>query len=130
MYALDTNTFIHALKGVGHVRRRLVLTGPADIAIPAIALYELTYGTLRSSNPQKRQAELDRLLSLLTVLPFDGHAANSAARIRLDLERGGMQIGPLDTLIAGTVLAYGAILVTHNVDKFSRVAGLQIEDWY
>ena len=53
-----------------------------------------------------------------------------AARLRFELEKQGRQIGPLDTLIAGTVLASGATLVTHNVKEFSRVAGLRIEDWF
>jgi tRNA(fMet)-specific endonuclease VapC len=36
----------------------------------------------------------------------------------------------LDTLIAGTALANGAILVTHNTSEFSRVADLRLEDWF
>lgn len=130
MYALDTNTLIHALKGIGRVRHRLERMRPADLAVPAITAYELTFGTLKSYNPEQRQSEISRLLRLVTVLPFDSRAADFAARVRLNLERAGSPIGPLDTLIAGTVLAYGATLVTHDVDEFSRVPGLQLEDWY
>jgi tRNA(fMet)-specific endonuclease VapC len=42
----------------------------------------------------------------------------------------GQQIGPFDILIAGTALAHGAILVTHNVGEFGRIQNLRIEDWY
>jgi tRNA(fMet)-specific endonuclease VapC len=35
----------------------------------------------------------------------------------------------MDTLIAGTALSHGAILVTHNTAEFSRVKGLQLQDW-
>jgi tRNA(fMet)-specific endonuclease VapC len=50
--------------------------------------------------------------------------------VRFDLERIGAKIGPLDTLIAGTALAHGATLVTHNTEEFSRISGLRLEDWY
>ena len=103
---------------------------PSDLAVPAVVAYELEAGTLRSRNPVLRRRELERLLSFLPILPFDLRAANRAARVRFELEKTGEKIGPLDTLIAGTVLAYGATLVTHNTREFSRVPGLQLEDWF
>ena len=36
---------------------------------------------------------------------------------------------PYDALIAGQAMARGHTLVTNNIGEFSRVAGLQIEDW-
>jgi tRNA(fMet)-specific endonuclease VapC len=36
----------------------------------------------------------------------------------------------LATLIAGTAMAHGVTLVTHNVEEFGRVEGLAIVDWY
>ncbi len=41
----------------------------------------------------------------------------------------GKPIGPNDTLIAATARAHDATLITHNIGEFSRVAGLQTEDW-
>lgn len=38
-------------------------------------------------------------------------------------------IGPNDLLIAATARAHRAVLVTHNVREFSRVADLRLEDW-
>jgi tRNA(fMet)-specific endonuclease VapC len=32
-------------------------------------------------------------------------------------------------LIAATARAHGLVLVTHNVEEFSRVPDLQFEDW-
>ena len=130
MFALDSNTLIHALKVLGQVRRIIEGMQPSDLAVPAVVAYELEAGTLRSRNPVLRRRELERLLSFLPILPFDLRAANRAARVRFELEKTGEKIGPLDTLIAGTVLAYGATLVTHNTREFSRVPGLQLEDWF
>jgi tRNA(fMet)-specific endonuclease VapC len=64
------------------------------------------------------------------VLPFGLDAARTAAEIRMELERHGTPIGPLDTLVAATALEYRATLVTHNVREFGRVKGLKVEDWY
>lgn len=128
--ALDANALIHALKGMGRVRQRLVETDPAHIGVPSVALYELEYGTLRSANPTLRRHELNRVLSVLEILPFDRKAAERAALLRLDLEKRGQRIGPHDLMIAGTALACNCRLVTHNTAEFSRVTGLKIEDWY
>ena len=57
-------------------------------------------------------------------------ASGSEGVLRVDLERHGTPIGPLDTLIAATALARRATLVTHNVREFRRVEGLKVEDWY
>jgi tRNA(fMet)-specific endonuclease VapC len=89
VFALDANALIHALKGIGQVRRAIEGTRPADLAVPAVVAYELEVGTLRSRNPAARRRELNRLLTVLTVLPFDLQAADRAARVRFDLERYG-----------------------------------------
>jgi tRNA(fMet)-specific endonuclease VapC len=69
------------------------------------------------------------MLERLREVPFDREAARESARIRLELERRGNIIGPLDLLIAGTVLSRGATLATNNTREFSRIRGLRLEDW-
>jgi tRNA(fMet)-specific endonuclease VapC len=49
--------------------------------------------------------------------------------VRADLERRGLAIGPLDTLIAAHALRLRATLVTANVQEFRRVVGLQCLAW-
>jgi len=129
MFVLDTNTLIYYFKGAGRVGDRLLSVAPADVAIPAIVLYELEVGVSASLHPAKRRAQLVTLLSVITVLPFDWKAAEHAGRVRGVLRRSGNAIGPLDTLIAGTAIAHGATLVTH-VREFRRVPGLSVVDWY
>jgi tRNA(fMet)-specific endonuclease VapC len=60
----------------------------------------------------------------------DNAAAKRAAEVSSVLGRTGMGIGPMDNLIAGTALAHGATLVTHNTAEFRRVKGLNLTDWY
>lgn len=130
MFALDTNTLIYFFKGMGRVSERLLSVAPAKIGIPAVVVYELEVGIAKSGAPERRRAQLDRLLSTVAVLPFDQRAAIAAADVRVSLERKGSPMGPYDTLIAGTALAHTATLVTHNTGEFQRVDGLEVEDWY
>lgn len=130
LLALDSNALIHALKGTGRVRERLAETNPARVGIPAVVVYEIEYGTLRSANPELRRRELHRFLSVVEILPFDRGAAERAARLRVELEKQAQRIGAFDLMIAGTALAFGCTLVTHNLLEFSRVPGLVIEDWF
>ncbi len=68
-------------------------------------------------------------LSPITILGFDGQAAEEYGRIKAELEKKGTPIGPIDTLIAGHAKSRGLILVTNNTREFSRVASLTVEDW-
>jgi tRNA(fMet)-specific endonuclease VapC len=130
VYALDTNTVIDFFRGAGRVAERLLATPPGDVAIPAVVLYELEVGIARAANAERRREQLRELSARAALLPFRAPEAEASARLRTELERRGEPIGPLDTLIAGTALARGAILVTHNTREFGRVPGLRIEDWF
>ena len=130
MYLLDTNTLIYYLKGMGNVAERLLSTSPSEIAISAIVLFELEVGIGKSVSPRKRKAQLQEFTSLVTVLSFDRSAAESAAEIRVKLEKRGVPIGAYDILIAASALATNSTLVTHNRKEFERIEGLKIEDWY
>nr|VFJ75884.1 MAG: tRNA(fMet)-specific endonuclease VapC [Candidatus Kentron sp. FW] len=130
MYLLDTNTLIYFFKGLGNVGKTLLSKSPRDIAIPSIVLYELEVGIAKSNHPGKRKKQLYSLVSHIAVLPFTPKEAAASAAIRVTLENRGVPMGPLDNLIAGTALCSNAVLVTHNTKEFSRIKGLNIEDWF
>lgn len=126
---LDTNVVVHYLKGDPVIVARITSARRGELAIPAVVLYELEYGTLRSRLPARRREQLEQGLSQLDHVPFDSKAALAAAGIRFELESRGLAIGPLDVLIAGVAMSRGAALVTNNSVEFSRVAGLRVIDW-
>jgi len=72
---------------------------------------------------------VQQTLAPFRSLPFDDTTAERYAGIRAELERVGQVIGPHDLLIAAICLEHDCTLVTHNTAEFSRVAGLQFEDW-
>jgi tRNA(fMet)-specific endonuclease VapC len=49
--------------------------------------------------------------------------------LRARLEKVGQTIGANDLLIAAQALALECIVVTDNEREFSRVEGLQLENW-
>jgi tRNA(fMet)-specific endonuclease VapC len=130
MYVLDTNTLIYYFKGQGRVAQNLANVPNQEISIPTIVLFELQVGVAKSTSPAKRTQQLQQLLNRVNLIPFDRDAALAAATIRVQLEKQGSPIGSMDILIAGIAISLKATLVTHNVNEFSRVAGLTIADWY
>jgi tRNA(fMet)-specific endonuclease VapC len=130
MFVLDTNTVAYFFRDEGRVAARLLAVPRRDVAIASIVAYELRYGIARLQRATHRGEQLEELLSWIAILPFDDAAARRAAALRADLERLGRPIGPHDILIAATTLAAGATLVTRNLAEFSRVPGLQVQDWY
>jgi tRNA(fMet)-specific endonuclease VapC len=125
---LDSNILIHCLKGREPAASRFRNANPSGIAIPSIVAYELEYGTLKVEGTRRRKI-LSAMLDALEEVPFDRAAARESARIRVELERRGAMIGPMDLLIAGTALSRGCALATNNIREFSRVVGLRLEDW-
>ncbi len=130
MYLLDTNTLIYFFKGMGNVSKNLLLHAPKDIAIPSVVIYELYVGIAKSSSPKKRVAQLQELMQHVTIVDFGEKEAKASADIRASLERTGVPIGPIDTLIAGCAIANQATLVTHNTKEFKRVKHLLLADWF
>lgn len=130
MFALDTDTVACWLRGQGRVAEFLSKADPTQIAVPSVVLHELRYRMLRTGGGTRKRTDLESFLAAVRVLPFDARAADAAAKARIELERTGQQVGPFDILIAGTALASGATLVTHNLREFGRIRDLRLADWY
>lgn len=60
-YLLDTNSFIYYFKGLGNVKQRLLACQPNEIVLSSVVYYELQVGILKSTNPQKRIAQLSHI---------------------------------------------------------------------
>ena len=91
--------------------------------------HELYFGAYRSEKMEFNLETLRLLFADLSILEFDREDARVAGEIRADLRRRGTPIGPYDVLIAGQAKARNLTLVTNNTGEFSRIVGLQIEDW-
>ena len=129
-YLLDTNICIYIIKkkpvSVIEKFRKIQFN---QLFISAITVAELEYGVRKSALPDKNQVALNEFLSPFTVLSFDYPATLEYGIIRNDLERKGVSIGPLDTLIAAHAVSLNFTLVTNNEREFARINRLQIENW-
>lgn len=119
LFLLDSNICIYLLKGASDVaRHRVESRAPGELATSAVAFAEVMMGV--SSPEAAAQAEI--FFELVTVLPFDRHAAESY--VKLPFKR-----GSYDRLIGAHALSLGLTLVTANGRHFADIPGLRVENW-
>ena len=128
-FLLDTNSCIIYLRGNNLALKKRLEFYRKEVAVCSVVKAELFYGSMKSANPEKNLRLQTEFLSQFISLPFDDVAANLFGIIRSQLEFKGTPIGSYDLQIAAIALAHHLTLVTHNVREFSRVEGLQWEDW-
>ncbi len=126
---LETDVCVDALRG------RIALSGLAARLLPgamtwisSITLAELEFGASHAASPALARERLALLLDVAAVRPFDQRAAAAYGQVRSRLQRAGLGIGAMDTLIGAHALAEGAILVTRNVGEYRRIEGLTVVD--
>jgi tRNA(fMet)-specific endonuclease VapC len=128
-YLLDTNILSDFLRNPdGRAVQRTALAGEATICTSIIVACELRYGAVKKGSVRLSE-RVERLLESLEVLALDKESDRQYAEIRLHLDRKGRPIGPNDLLIAAHALALDLTLVTANIEEFSRVPGLRVENW-
>jgi tRNA(fMet)-specific endonuclease VapC len=128
-YLLDTNMVSDLVRNPdGRVTQRIRKVGEAQVCTSIIVAAELHYGSAKKGSP-RLAAQLDAVLGVLEVLPFDAPADRTYGALRARLERRGKLIGANDLLIAAQAIALGHVLVTDNEREFARVDGLRYENW-
>ena len=130
--ALDTNVFIDLIRGrkpvIRQRRDRVILAGET-LVTSLIVYHELQSGVALSRDPVAEGFNVAEVLDEVVVEPLNETDVLAAAGIRARLRPHGRPIGPYDVLIAGQALARGWTLVTSNLAEFSRVEGLDLQDW-
>lgn len=128
-YMLDTNVVSSLVtQPAGHVATRVASRHSQEFGLSVIVVAELRYGAERRGSARLSN-QLNAVLSVIDVYPFDEPADRHYGAIRNELERIGQPIGHNDLLIAAHARALGATLVTGNIREFARVPGLVVEDW-
>jgi tRNA(fMet)-specific endonuclease VapC len=120
-YLLDANSIIHLLTNeFPRLTARVAECEEGSLATSAIAFAEVALGSAAGRPPPPEA--LDAFASEIEMLPFDGAAARTYAG--LPFKR-----ASYDRLIAAHAIATGLTLVTSNVDDFTAIPGLDLEDW-
>ena len=129
-YLLDSNVCIDYLSGRHPpVTTRIQRLLPEDLCLSSIVVAELRYGADKSARSRRNHRLLDVLINEMPCRDFDSKAASIYGKIRAALEKRGHPIGPNDMLIAAHALSLDLVLVSDNIREFSRVRGLQLENW-
>lgn len=130
MYLLDTNACIRILNNSSPILvDRLHQHSPQVIYLCSVVKAELIYGAYHSQRIADNLRLLTRFFAPFTSVPFDDQCLEKYGRIRSDLAYAGTPIGPYDLMIAATAVSHNFTLITNNTGEFSRVIGLQLEDW-
>ncbi len=128
-YLLDTNVLSDLVRRpAGIITKRIVEVGEDNICTSIIVAAELRFGAEKRGS-SRLSNQLESILSHLDILPFEEPADQYYAQIRYQLEKQGTPIGPNDLLIAAQALSQGLIMVTANIEEFSRVTELVVENW-
>lgn len=126
---LDTNIVSDLVRNPqGPVMRHIVRVRAEAVCVSIITAAELRYGCARKGSA-KLLANVEAILGSIQVLALDVPAVAEYGGIRAELEAAGKPIGPNDLLIAAHAYSLGAILVTANTGEFTRIRGLQVENW-
>jgi len=129
-YLIDTNIWSALIRrsNAGLLKRFETLES-AHIALSPIVLGELQVGYYKGDRTPKRLGVIETIRSSSELLTINSRVADSYSQLRAQLEQAGTPIGPNDTWIAAEALHHKLVLVTDNTREFSRVPGLQIENW-
>lgn len=95
--------------------------------VSAVSVGELYKGAFRSANPDRFLTFIEeRLITAITVLPYDVAVAKVFGQVRAALESRGKVLEDSDLQIAATAVHHGLELVTGNIAHFERVPGLKL----
>jgi predicted nucleic acid-binding protein len=132
MFLLDTNIISELIKREPnpHLLARMEDIPDASLYTASVCAMELRFGTLRVPNGEALWNKIQkRILSRMQILSFGYQEAMKAAELLAALYASGRPIGIEDTMIASTALSNALIVVTANTEHFSRIPGLQSENW-
>jgi tRNA(fMet)-specific endonuclease VapC len=128
-YLLDTNIVSDLVRNPqGGVAQHIRRVGEAQVCTSIIVAAELRYGAAKKGSP-RLTAQLEAVLGVLDVLPFEAPADAAYGLLRARLEQAGRPIGGNDLLIAAQAVALGATIVTDNEREFGRIEGIPRENW-
>jgi len=130
LYLLDTNTIIDLLNGNRNILEKIAeLTADNEIKIPDIAYYEV----LRGFKYKDEKRQLPKFQSFCDMYGLEYMSFNTliiAANQWATLKKNGTPLDDDgDILIGSLAIQHNAILVTNNTKHFSKLQGIQLENW-
>lgn len=122
LYMLDTDVCSYLIRGQSAaLEAHVKAASPDTLCISVITRAELLYGVERKPGAKRLAGLVNALLDAVRVLPWEPGAADWYARLRAELDAGGIPIGWADTMIAAHAIDANAVLVTNNARHYGRI---------
>lgn len=126
MILLDTNVISALMRSTIEPRVAAFIRThrQTDLFTASLCEAEIRYGIARLPRSRRRDALESAFQAFLEsgfahrVIPFDRTSAAGYARVRARRDAAGLPVNTQDAIIAGTALAYGAVIATRNVADF------------
>jgi len=99
-----------------------------QLSFSLITYYEILSG-LKHRDAQKQLDKFLEFSRLNQILLLTEESVTTSAKIYADLRKQGTPLDDIDLLIAGVAIANNLVLITHNQKHFSKIEGLELEDW-
>lgn len=128
-YLLDTNICVYLLNGDDLLKNKVAKIGSCSINISNSVLAELYFGAYNSKKISENLQKIGQFKKNLNILSDTEESAMVFGRIKSELKSKGKIIEDFDILIASIAVVNNCIVVTNNDDHFSRIEGLQVENW-
>lgn len=132
-YALDTTAFSAAMGRDPSLMGLLRQSQPGEIVTVPPVVAEIHYGMERLDKSSKKylllKVERDRLISIISVLPWSPEASGHFGKTKADLERRGELIDDFDIAIAAIAIAHKCGVITANLRHFRRIKNLESKSW-
>jgi len=128
-YLLDTNICVYLLNGNALLKSKVAEAGISSIAVCNSILAELYFGAYNSRKTAENLQRIERFKKELTVLSDSEESAILFGRIKAELKSKGFMIEDFDILIASIAFSNNCVLITNNDKHFSRIEGLQTDNW-
>jgi len=127
-YMLDTNIISDMVKNPRGLAAQRARAHQDQLCTSIIVASELRYGCAKKGSPELLR-KVEDILDEIGVLALDVPADGDYGGRRSELEAAGKPIGGNDLFIAAHAYSLRLTLVTANVREFSRVRGLNVENW-
>jgi tRNA(fMet)-specific endonuclease VapC len=123
---LDTDVFTFFFKSDSRATAYASLLQGQHLALSFMTVAELYQWTQVRKWGAKRVGQLEQALTAYAILPSDDVMCRLWAQVRSERQSSGRPISYQDAWVAETALRYNLPLVTHNVNDFTGITGLDV----
>lgn len=129
MILLDTDVCVEILRHNPRILARFRAV-QQEARIPFMTAAELLYGAEKSDDPDRNREQVEELLCSVDIVESDENTIRTFGYVKAYLVRAGLAIPDADILVAAAALSRSCPLATGNVRHFSRIWGLQLQNWF